>query len=220
LYYNIYDFSKWGENMKKSKMLALLLASCFIMASCGTGGTGIEENENGSFTIEVTDQIGRIVNIKAPAKRVVSSSYTSTSLLLALGAGDRIVGIEAGAPEKKLYSLTAPWLMDLPAVSTEKEMDIDAARALEPDLVVIPKRFSDSVVAFEELGIHVVVANPETADDFIKCITMLGKLTGRGKRAEELIEYYRSKTHRSHGLCPRPARGASNPGNANPNLGA
>ena len=56
----------------------------------------------------LTDQAGRTVTLEEPAQRIVSAYYLSSSLLIALGAEDRVVGIEMKADTREIYKRAAP----------------------------------------------------------------------------------------------------------------
>ena len=55
---------------------------------------GCSSDKEESDAIIVNDQIGRQITIKDQVKRVVSTSYITTSTCLALGVNDQLVGIE------------------------------------------------------------------------------------------------------------------------------
>lgn len=139
--------------------------------------------------ITVTDQIGREIQLDGPAQKIVSVYYLSTSLLLALGAEDRLVGIEKKADSRGLYRLAAPQLLDLPAVGSGKEIDVEQTAALDPDLVIIPKKLKDSVEALSRAGMKVLVVNPETEEELYECVALLGTVTGRSQEAQTYLDY-------------------------------
>lgn len=142
-------------------------------------------------SIVITDQAGREVVLEKPAEKVVSSYYISTAMLTALGAKDKVVGIEMKADTRELYKRACPDFLELPAVGSGKEINVEAAAALEPDLVIIPKRLVDYAASFEELNIPVIVVNPESLDQFLECVEMIGKATGCSDKAEEFCTYYK-----------------------------
>src|SRR5699024_7137031 len=76
------------------------------------------------------------------------------------------------------------------AVGSGKGINVEETAALEPDLVIIPKKLSDSVEQFEALNIPVVVIDPETLDSFLETVDILGKLTGCEEKAQSLIDDY------------------------------
>ena len=192
--------------MKHKKLLGLLLAvalSFSTLSACApkevvetapeVSTTETVSTETISTEIIITDQIGREVTFDQPVKKLVSSYYISTAILVSLGLEDDLIGIEAKAETRGLYNLAAPALINLPAIGTGKGVNIEEIAALEPDVVIIPKRLSDAVESFESLGIPVIVVNPETLDDFKECVAILAKITGTDETAEKLLNYYDEK---------------------------
>lgn len=150
-----------------------------------------DKEETGSIT--VTDQAGRKVTLDAPAERIVSSYYISTALLIALGCEDELVGIEMKGDTRPLYQMAAPQLLELPAIGSGKGINVEETAALEPDVVIIPKRLEESAAVFETLEIPVVIVNPETQDEFEDCVALLAEITGTEVTGEELLNYYHEK---------------------------
>lgn len=169
------------------KLSSLMLAASILLSSCAAGG----ESKDGSITI--TDQAGRTVTLEEPADRIVSSYYISTAILVALGCEDNLVGIEKKADTRELYKMAAPQIIDLPAVGSGKGISVEETAALNPDVVVLPLRLMDSAASFEELGIPVVIVDPETNVNFEEALDLLAQITGKTERGEELLSYYSEK---------------------------
>ncbi len=142
--------------------------------------------------ISIIDHLGRTVTLDKNPERIVSGYYISTSALIALGLEDRLVGIEAKADKRPIYSLAAPELLELPNVGTAKEFDLEGCIALEPDLVILPIRLKDQIKTLEDMGITVIGVNPESQELLEEMIRMIGKLTG-AKNYERLLDYYEEK---------------------------
>lgn len=200
--------------MKCKFLLSLLLASVLALSALtGCGGTeSSSEAENSVVSeesadvsseeskaessaetvgeITFTDHAGRTVTLNAPAEKVVSVYYLSTSLLAAIGAEDKLVGIEMKAETRPLYTEAFPELLELPAVGSGKGVNVEETAALEPDLVVLPLKLKDSVEQFEALDIPVAVIDPETMPTFLETVEMLGLATGCEEKAEQLVSYY------------------------------
>ncbi len=178
----------------KKRLLALLFA--ISMTTSGLSGImpayaeAVTEATTETEAITVVDQIGREVTLEAPAETVVSCYYLVTASLLTLGEKDRIVGIEKKAEERELYKLAAPEFLDLPAVGSGKEINIEAIADLDPDLVILPKKQKDAADTLTDLGIPAIVVNPETYDDYNAMIELLGVATGEEDAAAELTTYY------------------------------
>ena len=151
------------------------------------------ETETAAGSITVTDQSGRTVTLDAPAERIVSSYYISTALLIALGCENKLTGIEMKGDTRPLYQMAAPQLLELPAVGSGKGINIEETAALDPDVVILPKRLEESAAAFEALEIPVVIVNPETQDELEDCVALLAEITGTEAIGEELLHYYHEK---------------------------
>lgn len=139
--------------------------------------------------VVLTDMAGREVSIEAVPERIVSGYYISTSTLIALGIQDKLVGIEAKADKRPIYKLSAPELIELPNVGTAKEFNLEGCLALEPDLVILPLKLKNAAQTLEELGIPVLLVNPESREQLTEMIVLLGDATGTADRAGELAAY-------------------------------
>ena len=141
------------------------------------------------YPVTLTDQAGRKVTIESQPETLVSGYYISTSLLIALGLEDNLVGIEAKADTRPIYALSAPQLLELPSVGTAKEFDLEGCAALAPDLVILPLKLQDAAESLAELGITALVVNPEDQALLEEAITLIGKATNTGVRASELLDF-------------------------------
>lgn len=160
----------------------------------------------GSFPVTVTDAAGREVTIEKQPERIVSGYYISTSLLIALGVKDQLVGIEAKADKRAIYSLSSPELIALPSVGSAKQPDVEMMISLKPDLVILPKKLKDVAGTLEELGIPVILVNPEDGEQLRGTITLLA--TATGSDGSGLLEEYDRLEGKAVSLtegCERPA---------------
>ena len=149
----------------------------------------VEEESPLAFPVTVTDQAGRTVTIESEPERIVSGYYISTSLLIALDQEDKLVGIEAKADKRPIYRLSAPQLIDLPNVGTAKEFDLEGCAALEPDLVILPIKLQNSVPTLEELGLTVLLVNPENQQLLDEAVELVSTATGSQAEAMELAAF-------------------------------
>lgn len=150
--------------------------------------------------VVLTDMAGREVSIEAVPERIVSGYYISTSTLIALGIQDKLVGIEAKADKRPIYKLSAPELIELPNVGTAKEFNLEGCLALEPDLVILPLKLKNAAQTLEELGIPVLLVNPESQEQLMEMVAMLGDATGTADRAGELAAYIEAQEASLAGL--------------------
>lgn len=141
------------------------------------------------YPITITDQAGREVTIESEPQKIVSGYYISSSMLIALGIEDKLVGIEAKADKRPIYKLSAEELIDLPSVGSAKEFDLEGCIALEPDLVILPMKLKDAAATMEELGIPVVLVNPENQDLLLEMADIIATATNTVEKEEELVAY-------------------------------
>ena len=146
------------------------------------------------YPVTITDHAGREVVIEAQPEKLVSGYYISTSVLIALGLDDKLVGIEAKAAKRAIYKLSAPELIDLPSVGTAKEFDLEGCAALEPDLVILPLKLKSAAESLEELGIDVILVNPESRELLDEAVDMIAKANNCEDMAKELADFTADKS--------------------------
>ena len=142
-----------------------------------------------SYPVTVTDQAGRQVTIESQPETLVSGYYITTSLLIALGLQDELVGIEAKADTRPIYALSAPELLELPSVGTAKEFDLEGCAALAPDLVILPLKLESAADSLAELGIPALLVNPEDQTLLNEAVTLIGTATNTQARAQALLDF-------------------------------
>lgn len=175
--------------MKKFKKIISLFILGILMSTfvVGCGSNNVESKDN---KVTVVDQLGREVELDGTPEKIISSYYISTSLLINLGVQDKLVGIEAKAKTREMYKKVAKELIDLPAVGTSKEINIEECANLNPDLVIIPTRLKEFIPKFEELNIPVIAIEPETLDQVKETVKLIGKAVGKEEKANKLVNYY------------------------------
>lgn len=160
----------------------------------GAGSTATDQTTGVEYPVTVTDQAGRTVTIEKEPQTLVSGYYISTSMLIALDQDHKLVGIEAKANSRPIYRLSAPALLDLPSVGTAKEFDLEGCAALNPDLVILPIKLKSAVESLEQLGIDVILVNPENTDLLVEAIGILAKVTNSEARAQAWLAFNEKQT--------------------------
>ncbi|MDO4460474.1 MAG: ABC transporter substrate-binding protein [Clostridia bacterium] len=185
--------------MKKLLSLVLVLALTFSLSA----GVMAEEIKDAKETAEyvtaveypltVKDQADREVTLEKEPESLVSCYYISSSLLMALGLGDRIVGIENNPETRPIYALSDEKLLELQPIGTAKEIDLEACAKLAPELAVIPMKVKDSAEDLENLGINVIIVNPESKELLAEMISTVAEATNTVERGNQLIAYIDEK---------------------------
>ena len=89
--------------------------------------------------------------------------------------------------------IPAPDLIELPSVGTAKEFDLEGCAALSPDLVILPLKLKDAAASLTELGIPVLLVNPESQELLTEMIELVSTATNTQERANELLSYIASQ---------------------------
>lgn len=158
----------------------LLLCGC---ADAEVGRTAVEAADS----VVVVDDAGRTVALSQPARRVVSLLPAGTETLIALGAGEWVVG-------KTRYD-THPAVADLPSVGGGLDPSLEALVALKPDLVIAFETVAGSRIRsrLEALGIPVFAMRTQDTTDVYRNFQRLGHLVGRDAVANSLAGELRSE---------------------------
>ena len=131
----------------------------------------------------LTDASGFTLDPAQPPRRIVSLIPSITETLCALGLANALVGITVYcvAPREVVRGKTR--------IGGEKNPDLDAIRALQPDLVVanIEENVREHVETLRGWGIPVWVTYPRTVAEGLAMIRELGQVTGTGPRAEAIL---------------------------------
>jgi len=155
----------------------------------------------------IKDNLRRTVTVPARVERILSLQPEITRILLALGASDRLVGIDYFiSRDDHLFKILFPGGARLPVVSMPDEsVNKELIVRLDPDIIFTSPtelQVPDSIQ--RSLGIPVVaLASMGSFDGLLEEIELVGAMTGLEERARELGRYFREKI-RSITECTRP----------------
>ncbi len=156
----------------------------------------------------ITDAVGRKINLKAPAERIVLGfNYEEFTAIAGPAGWDRVVGFgktlwsEWRPSIFKRYLVPIPRLATLPDVGNtdDNTFSMEKVLSLRPDLVIIAE-WSFSVLGpqvkqLEALGIPVLVIdyNAEIPERHVASTIAIGIATGNEERARALASLYMDK---------------------------
>jgi iron complex transport system substrate-binding protein len=124
----------------------------------------------------------------APAGRIVSLNPSLTAILTALGAGDRLVGVDDRSAQEDAA------VRGLPRVGGLFDPSLEAVVALAPDVVVVVPgaQQRDLRGSLEALGIEVLEFPNVTLEELLGSIEQLGALVERGEAARARVAAIRA----------------------------
>jgi len=187
--------------MKSRVLVCIVALLALLAASCGSDAAEVVadgSDEAGALAQDVAD--GKAIEDEATTnndameddamedeatadddattdlpQRIVSLSPTSTEMLFAIGAGDRVVAVD----DYSNFPAAAP-MTDLSGFTP----NIEAIAGFEPDLVIS----SGPIEGLDAIGIENYVAPAATnLDDIYAQIEQLGALTGNVGESAELV---------------------------------
>jgi iron complex transport system substrate-binding protein len=143
-------------------------------------------------TRTITDMAGRQVEIPANVSRAVSLSSDITLATLALGAQDKLVGIDSFSPNKENFARVYPAISGLPVVGSFFDVNAESILLADPDVVLTVAWHQDPDKTQDTLGIPVICID---ADYYTESLDLLADvLGGEAKtKAADLIAYYEEK---------------------------
>ena len=145
----------------------------------------------------ITDSLGRRVVLPARAARVLSLQPEITRIIVALGAGDRLVGADYFILRNdRLFPIIHPGGRSLAAVSnTAEDMNFELVLRLAPDVLFVSPTELQMVDALQgKLRTPVVaLASMGRFDRLVEEMRLVGAVLGREERAERLAAVFEGR---------------------------
>ena len=152
---------------------------------------------------ELTDEVGRKIQVPQEVARVVSLAPNLTEIVFALGEGNHL----AGDTDFCDYPAEA---VQKPHVGGPVNPNLEEIVALMPDLVLATKSINrrETVNALDHIGLPVYVASdPHSVEEMIASVEHIGSALGAEKSAATLAEDLRGRLadldHRLAGVTQR-----------------
>ena len=160
----------------------------FLLAAFTQSLLAMEPAKTQSGAVAAIDDEGFLVQLAAPAKRIISLAPSLTELIYAAGAGDKLVGVIA-------YSNYPEAAKSLPVVGQHAMLDMERILALRPALVVawLSGNPRASVRRLRELGLNVYIAEPKNLESIPSHMERLAILAGSESIAKPAAEKFRSR---------------------------
>ncbi|MBB1041252.1 MULTISPECIES: ABC transporter substrate-binding protein [unclassified Dietzia] len=170
---------------RSRSLLAAVLTTVALVATACSGADDPAADQ--------TDGTGAAASGEPQA--IISLSPTTTEMLYAVGAGDRVVAVD----ERSNYPADAP-VTDLSGYTP----NLEAILGYQPDLVVATDDTGDIVSGLERSGVEVLLLPAaRTLDDTYTQIEQVGAATGTVGEAAELVSRMRGEIDEIVASVPR-----------------
>lgn len=175
------------------RMITYLLIACLLELAVLSGSLA-----QGEQKISVVDYNGRTVEVSGNITSVVSLDPDATRILVALGAGDRIAGVEATAKSCPVLKKVFPEVETLPDVGSISQgtLSLEKLANMKPDVVFLRGLYQDTAEKIQgELGIPCVCTygSVKSVDDFLKTVSIIGETVNRMNRSVEISDLMQNK---------------------------
>ncbi len=181
-----------------TQRLVILALVVIIAGAAGAAMVGPSlwsvPRDAGSDSTSIVDYAGRNVTLPRSPQRIVSLSGDITEILYAIGAEEKIVGVDR-------YSSYPAGALNKTNVGTSSALNLETMVSLQPDLVIIWSYQTGVIPALEQNNITVVVIDAISIDDILDTIRFIGSVCGNPGEAEALasnmsasIDSIRAKT--------------------------
>ncbi len=147
-------------------------------------------------TVTVQDSAGRYVEVSYPVQKIVVLWDNPVEEIRALGAIDRIAGIDTQT-KSKVDEGFYPELVDVPVVGSWDEPNYEEIAQLKPDVVIMLSSWGPSPDEVQNhlkpFGIAVVALDFYRVEVWEREIKTLGFMLGLDEKADEYINFFKEK---------------------------
>jgi iron complex transport system substrate-binding protein len=169
---------------------SLMLGAVLLAGCVGQQAAEAPRIEERPQSVTITDAKGQEITVGLPVERIVALHSDGAVAIRALGAADRVVGVNKHMVEDEVFFTE---LSKLPSVGGSFDPDIEAVLALEPDIVIAyakwpgPEKLEEKLVG---TGITVVRLDFFKAKTLIEEARTLGKILQKEEEAAAYIAWH------------------------------
>ncbi|HCZ06249.1 MAG TPA: cobalamin-binding protein [Thermotogae bacterium] len=138
-----------------------------------------------SFPITLIDDLGRPVTITEEPERVVVAAPAVTDFLVKLGVEEKIVGVTDFDPYQR---------EGIERIGNMVPLNLEKIVSLRPDLVFLTGGFQEPEISkLEAINVKCMVINPQSVNDILKDVVLIGSAVGRSEKAKRIYQSYRDR---------------------------
>jgi len=154
-------------------------------------------------TDQVRDDFGNVVTVGATPRRIVSLNPTTTEILFAIGASDRLVG-------RSQWDVFPDSALRVPSLGQALRPNVEAVLGARPDVVLLYASDDNRPAAdrLRQAGIAVVALRIDSIAEFERDTRLIGRITGDSVRADALVDSVHATLERVRAATaslPRPS---------------
>jgi iron complex transport system substrate-binding protein len=175
----------------------LRFGAVFAVAAALAAASRVPDASQDRPPLVITDNLGRRVELPGRASRIISLEPEITRLIVALGGGGRLVGMDFFLRyQDHLFPIIFPAGRDLPVVSNQgQDLNFELTLKLRPEVLFSsPSEYQATENIQRKIGVPVVaLASIGRFDNLLGEMDVVGRILGREARARELGDYFRDR---------------------------
>ena len=145
-------------------------------------GSVITSYSGTTYPFWLVDDYGRNITFMEEPQRIISISPSSTEVIFAVGAGNKVVAVDANSDYPSEVD-------QLPKIENYPTLDIEAIITYNPDLVFGAGITSyDDVANLEQQGISVFILAPFNVKEVLSSVEDVGIITNHHSEALNIID--------------------------------
>lgn len=151
-----------------------------------------------SGEIEVLDQAGRTIHVPRNVDKIISLWPEATRVIIALGCGDKLVGVDSNEKRDPVMTQIYPQLKQLPDVgSLRTGVNIEQVISLKPSVIFADAMMPETADSIQEQTripvVCVRISLPPDGHFSFELITIIGKILQKSDRADYIRSFLENK---------------------------
>lgn len=171
----------------KSKFLKIL----FIFTNlCFTTSIFAKTSQILKKQIQITDNVGRIVDISVPIEKAIVVSRYNNELIRACGAINNVIAVDMNTAQDRAY--WSNFKVEDVIGKNQKDLNYEKIISLSPEVFILPANgsYKEAEKKLTPFGIKVIVISGYDTSDFYNQINNIGIIFGKEKEAKDFIDFY------------------------------
>jgi iron complex transport system substrate-binding protein len=158
----------------------------FLFAACLAAALQVSPALEIRDAATLIDDRGTAVRLSRPLKRIISLEPSITETLYIIGLEEKLAGVARAE-----HGSTWPdAVKEKPSVGSIRNVSVETVVSLAPDLVLGSAMSERGLAAVSKLGIPTAFISPNSIDEILTVMKVLGKLLGGEEKALAAAEDY------------------------------
>jgi iron complex transport system substrate-binding protein len=139
--------------------------------------------------VQITDDLGQVISLQEPAKRIISLYGAYSEILFAMGLEDLLVA-------RTRADFFPRAILSKPSVGTHLRPNMELVLGLQPDVILQAsgRKYGHEVIRqIADKGLAVASFRPTTFEELFSVIHRLGTLTDHEEAADRLVKQLRNR---------------------------